>query len=340
MRNWIKRATVVCALASGGGAWAQDSVADFYKSRTLVMQVGSQVGGIYDLVGRLVARHIGKYLPGAPQVVVQNVPGGGSLALANQFANVTPRDGSVIGVFSSGMATTPLFDPRAAKFDPRLFEYLGSSSREAHVLAVWRGAPVKTLDDIFTKELIVGASAPGSSFNDFPLLTNALLGTKFRVVKGYPGSPEMLLAMQRGELQGFAGASWASYRTEYQDVVKRGDLSIVAAFGMTKARDLEQYPLFPTGKSEDERQMFELMYARQVYGRVFAAPPGTPAERVNALRAAFEASLKDPALRSEAERINVDIDPAGGEELATLTRRLHAFPTRVIDRARELMGTN
>ena len=333
------RSACVVLLASGA-ARAQDGVADFYRGRTLLMQVGSQVGSIYDRVGRLVARHFSRHLPGGPAIVIQNVPGGGSLQLANQFANITPRDGSVIGVFSSGMATTPLFDPKVAKFDSKAFEYLGSSSREAHLFTVWRGAPVRTLADIFTTELIVGSSSPGSSFNDFPLLTNSLLGTKFRVVKGYPGSPEMLLAMQRGEIQGLAGASWASYRTEYADSVSRGDLSIVATFGMKKNRDLEQYPLFPTGKTEEERQMFELMYARQDYGRVFAAPPGAPGERVRALREAFAATMKDPAFLAECERAGVDIDPASGEELAALTRRLHAFPARVVSRARELMGTD
>ncbi len=326
---------LVLALAP---ARAQDAAADFYRGKTILMQIGSQAGGIYDIVGRLVARHMGKYISGEPRINIQNVPGGGSLQLANQFGNITPRDGSVFGVFGNGMPTTPLFDPKVAKFDPKLFEYIGSTSREAHVLTAWRGAPVQKMEDVFTKELVLGATSPGAAFLDFPLLSNALIGTKFRIVKGYPGGTEIQLAMRRGELQGAAGVALGSIKAELSEAYRSGDLTIIAAHGMKKHRELLDIPLLPVGKTQEDRQIFELMYARQDYGRIFAAPQSVPRERVQALRNAFQATLQDPDFRAEAARAGVDVDPVAGEELAALTLRLHQVPEAVLERARALIA--
>lgn len=320
-------------------AQAQDAVADFYRGKTLQMQIGSQAGGIYDIVGRIVSRYMGKYIPGRPTIVIQNVPGGGSLQLANQFGNITPRDGSVFGVFGNGMPTTPLFDPKVAKFDPKLFEYIGSTSREGHVLTVWKDSPVQKMEELFTKELVIGATSPGAAFLDFALLTNALIGTKFKIVKGYPGGTEIQLAMRRGEVQGAVGVALGSVKAELAQVIASKELTIIAAHGMKKHRDLPDIPLLPVGKTEEERQIFELMYARQDYGRIFAAPQSVPRERLQALRTAFQATLKDPEFLADAARASVDVDPVPGEELAELTRRLHATPQSVVERARTLIAT-
>jgi tripartite-type tricarboxylate transporter receptor subunit TctC len=329
--------TVVVALLAASAARAQ-SVADFYKGKTVFLQIGSGPGGVYDIMGRMVARHIGQYIPGEPKVIPQNVPGGGSLQLANQFAAIAARDGTVFGVFNNGMSTTPLLDPGAGRFDPRKFNFLGSPSREAHILVVWRDAPAKTFEDLFNQEVILGATSPGAAPLDFPLLTNALIGTKFKIIMGYPGGPETLLAMRRGEIHGNGGLALGSYKTDYQDAARAKDVRILAAFGMRQHPELKDVPMFPTGKTPEERQLFELMYARQDYGRPFATPEGVPKERVQALRDAFQKTMRDPAFLAEASRANADIDPVAGEELEALTTRLYQTSPDTVARMQKIMN--
>ena len=339
MRPSVARSLCASAIFLGMiGACAADPVADFYKGRTIFLQVGSTPGGIYDVVGRLVARFIPKYIPGEPKIVVQNVPGGGSLQLANQFNAIAARDGTVFGVFNNGMPTTPLTDPDAAKFDARKFRYIGSTNREAHILIVWNNSPVQTYEELFTKELIVGATSPGAAPYDFPLLTNTLIGTKFKIVKGYLGGPETQLAMRRGEINGNAGVALASYKTDYADAIKNHEVKIVAAFGMKKHPELQDIPLFPVGKTDEERQLFQLMYARQDYGRVFATPPDVPDDRLAALRIAFAATMKDKDFLAEGAKSSVDIDAVSGEELTELTNKLYATPASIIARMRAVMA--
>lgn len=337
MRN-LRRLLLWTCVALHAGAAKADPVADFYKGKTVFLQIGSVPGGVYDILGRMVARHIASYIPGGPKVVPQNVPGGGSLLLANQFGAITPRDGTVLGVFNNGMPTTPLLDPEAAKFDARKFNFIGSTSREAHILVVWSTAPVKNFEELFQKEVILGATSPGAAPFDFPILTNALAGTKFKIVTGYPGGPETQLAMRRGEIHGNGGLALGSYKTDYQDAVAHNDIRILGAFGMRPHPELKDVPLFPTGHTPEERQLFELMYARQDYGRPFAMPEAVPQERVAAIRIAFEKTMKDPEFLAEAQRAHADINPVGWQEMTELTTRLYATPPEMLKRMRAIMN--
>lgn len=311
---------------------------EFYKGKTVFLQIGSGVGGGYDTMGRLVQRHIGKHIPGKPNVVPQNIPSGGSLKLANMFGNVTPRDGSIFGVFNNGMPMTPLLTPSAAMFDPLKFNFIGSPLREGHVLITWNTAPVKTVDELFTKELITGATAPGAAPYEFTLLNNIINGTKFKIVTGYKSGSEVWLAMERGETQAYAGLAWNSAKVDYGQYLESKQAKVLAAFGMKKHPDLMDVPLLPVGKTEEDRQLFQLMYARQAYGRPFAAPPEVPADRVKALRDAFAATMKDDGLLAEAKKMKVDIAPVTGEELTQLTIDLHRTPKSVVDRMRTLLS--
>ncbi len=318
--------------------WAQaQSASDFYKDRTVYLQIGSGSGGGYDIIGRIFARFIGTYIAGIPKVVPQNIPGGGSLAMANNFANITPRDGSVFGIFNTGMILTPLLTPSVVKYDPRKFKFIGSPAREAHVLIAWHTAPVVNLDDVFKQEIIVGASAPGGALFDYPLLANQLLGTKFRVVNGYRSSHESRLAMERGEVHALAGHSWGTVKSDFADDMARGRIRVIAAFGMQKHHDLQNIPLFPIGKSEEERQLFNLMYSRQITGRPFMTPPDVPDDRVDALRKAFDETVKDKAFLNEAEKLNVDIDPVSYVELERLVTELYAIPRPILDRMQNIL---
>ena len=338
--NWMASGPIstlaLAALLLGRPCVAADAVADFYKGKTVFLQVGSAPGGSYDLVGRLVSRYMGKYIPGSPTLVVQNVPGGGSLALANQFGNTTPRDGTYFGVFNTGMATTPLLDAASTHFDPRKFNFLGSPTRGGTLLGVWHAAPIKKYEDLFTTELILGATGPGAAPYDFPRLTNALSGTKFKIVNGYQGNPQIKLAMQRGEIGGYAGLSLNN--PEYADVLKSKEVLLMAAFGMAQSSKAKDIPLLPLGKTAEDRQVFELMYAREAYGRLFAAPPEVPAERVAALRSAFEATLKDPAFLAEAGKLAIDLEPVTAEELTALTERVYQTPPEVVARIQSLIA--
>lgn len=330
----------VAALCAAVPVQAADPVAEFYKGKDLFVQVGSGAGGGYDLYARLVARHWAKYIPGNPRVIVQNIPGGGSLRLANQFGNVTPRDGTYVGVMSNGMPSTPLLTPDAAQYDARQFGMVGSPTAEKQLLAVWHTAPAKKLEDIYTTELIVGASSPGSPTFDYPLLTNAVLGTKFKIVTGYEGSNNVVrLAMPRGEIHANAAISLGSYKTTYNDLVKSKELLIFAQYGFDRHPDIPDIPLMPTGKNDSERQMFELMYSRERYGRLFVTPPGLPAERLRALRDSFDATLRDKDFLAEAEKSNTDIELVRGEELQALTDRVYKATPDVLKRMRALLDT-
>jgi tripartite-type tricarboxylate transporter receptor subunit TctC len=319
-------------LTLGGPATAADPVADFYKGKNVFLQIGAGNEGSYNIAGRTIAKYIGQYIPGNPTIVVQNVPGGGSLNLANQFGNTTPRDGTYFGMFNNGMPTTPLLDPKSARFDPRKFTFLGSPHREAHLLVVWHTSPAKTMDDLFKREVIVAGEAPGSAPGDFPRLTNAVLGTKFKIISGYPDQGARTLAMQRGEVDGQAGSSWTTVRTIYKDMIAKGDIKLVGAFGMTKNRELPDVPLFPLGKTEEERQMVQLMYGRQAYGKPLAVPPDVPAERTRALQAALEAVFKDADYLAEAKKLDLDVDPVAADELNQLTQNIYKTSPETIAR--------
>ena len=317
---------------------AQDPAA-FYRGRTVSLQVGSAAGDGYDQYARVIARHIGKYIPGQPNIIVQNVPGGGSLLLANQFGNTTPRDGSVFGIFNNGMPTTPLLNPSVAKFDPRRFAFIGSPSREVQAFVSWHESPARTFADLFSKEIIVGGSAPGAATWDYPLLTNALIGTRFRVVTGYAGTADQILAMQRGELHANPAVAWVTMKTQHAARIADKTMLVLGQYGFRPHRDMPDVPLFPTGKTDDERAMFALMYARQDYGRPVLAPPDVPADRVAALRTAFDAALGDPELHADAGRLGLDLEPLKGADLQALTARLFDTPAAVVDQLQRLLGT-
>ena len=300
-------------------AHAADSVADFYKGKQIFLQIGSSTAGSYNIVGRAVANHMAKHIPGNPTIIVQNNPN--TMVLANNFGNTTPRDGTVFGLFVNGMPTIPLIDPGSAQYDTRKFFFLGSPSRETHLLVVG-GNKIQTLDDVFKKETIVAGEAPGTAPTDYPRLTNALIDTKFKLVAGYQSSGDRTLAMQRGEVDGQAGSSWTNVRISYKDMLAKKEIRLIGIFGFRKNSDIPDVPLFPLGKTVEDKQMFNVMYSRQTYGRPFVLPPDVPADRVAALRKALDDTMKDPEFMAEAKKVGVDLDPVSYQELTELTNDL------------------
>ena len=258
-----------------------DDVANFYRGKQIRFIVGSAPGGTYDLLARIVARHIGAHIPGSPSIIVQNQPTAGGLLMVNQLYALGPNDGTAIGVPLNGIPAAPLLQPAAARFDAAKLIWLGSTHSEPYVAYVWHTAPVQSLADVMSKQLVVGATTPGTTMNDFPQLTNAVLGTKFKIVPGYASTPQMNEALERGEVEGVAGFGWFALNAQVPQWVTEKKITIITQFGATRHRLLPDVPLMlDLAKSDADRQALMLLFGRTEYGRPYFLPPDVPAERV------------------------------------------------------------
>jgi tripartite-type tricarboxylate transporter receptor subunit TctC len=323
---------VICAPAS-----AQDSVAQFYRGKQITLYVGSSAGGGYDTYARLLARRFGNAIPGNPAVVVQNMPGAGSNKLAAYIYSVAPRDGTAIGAIFSGAIVQPLLgDP--VQHDPSKFIYLGNANDEAFLCLARSDAPVKTFQDALSHELILGATNEGGSTRDFAAMLDNLLGAKLRIVTGYPGSNEILLAIERNEVQGVCGLGWSSVAPQRARLLDSGLVRIILQLTSTGHPEMNHMgvPLAAAfAKTDDERQVMRLVFSQLTFGRPYVLPPGTPGDRVAALRAAFMAVLKDPDTMKEAQGMQLDLDPLSGEAVQQEVAKAYATPARIVERARQ-----
>ena len=319
-------------------ARSADDVAAFYRGRQLRIVVGTAAGGGYDLFARAVARHIGAHIPGNPAVIVQNLPAAGGMVMTNQLYASAPRDGSVIGAPINGIPTAPLLAPAGAHFDATRLIWLGSTNREPYVAFVWRTAPVQSLADLRTRELIVGATAPGTTMVDFPLLTNDILGTRFRIVRGYEGTPQINTAIERGELEGQGGIGWAAVKAQVPQWITERKIKVIAQYGLKRHPDLADVPtMLELATSDPDRQALTMLFARTEYGRPYFLPPEVPAARVEALRRAFDATMRDPAFVADAAKLQLEIDPMTGEAVQALVGDLAATPPDVVARVRAIL---
>ena len=303
-----------------GFAHAQDPVANFYRGKQVQIRIGTPAGSGYDIAARLVAAYIGKYIPGNPGIIVQNVPGAGSLTLANQLYNTAPRDGLIIGAITNGMPTAPMLSPENARFDISRFGWIGSTAPETMTVLMWHSSGITSIRDLYEKEAVVGAVAHGTATMDNPLAANAFLGTRFKIVAGYEGSSHIDLAMERGEVMGHGGIGLVTVKARNQQWLADQKVKIVAQYGFKRHPELMDVPLFEMPKDEAARQAMTVVIARQEFGRPLLTPPGVPSERLAALRRAFDAAMKDPDLLRDAARQTMEIIPVTGEELDDLTR--------------------
>jgi len=319
-------------------ARSADDVAAFYRGRQLRIVVGTAAGGGYDLFARAVARHIGAHIAGNPAVIVQNLPAAGGMVMTNQLYASAPRDGSVIGAPINGIPTAPLLAPAGAHFDATRLIWLGSTNREPYVAFVWRTAPVQSLADLRTRELIVGATAPGTTMVDFPLLTNDILGTRFRIVRGYEGTPQINTAIERGELEGQGGIGWAAVKAQVPQWITERKIKVIAQYGLKRHPDLADVPtMLELATNDPDRQALTMLFARTEYGRPYFLPPEVPAARVEALRRAFDATMRDPAFVADAAKLQLEIDPMSGEAVQALVGDLAATPAQVVARVRAIL---
>jgi tripartite-type tricarboxylate transporter receptor subunit TctC len=316
-------------------AHAADDAASFYRGKQIRFIVGSAAGGTYDLLARMVARHMAAHIPGTPTIIVQNQPTAGGLAMANQLYALGPNDGTVIGVPLNGLPAAPLLQPAVAHFDAGKLIWIGSTHQEPYVTYVWHTAPVQSLADVETTQLVVGATTPGTTMNDFPLLTNAILRTKFKIVPGYASTPQMNEAVERGETEGVVGFGWFALNAQVPQWIAEDKIKVIAQFGMTRSHILSDVPLMlDLAKTPADRQALAMLFGRTEYGRPYFLPPDVPADRVAALRRAFDATMKDPDFVAEATRIGFGLDPLTGEQVQVLVAKVAETPPDIVARVR------
>jgi tripartite-type tricarboxylate transporter receptor subunit TctC len=329
--------TVAVALAWPMAGQAQ-SQADFYKGKTVEVYIGYTVGGAYDAYARLLARHMGKYIPGNPTVLTKNMDGAGSLRLANWLYSVAPKDGTVFGTIGRGIPFDPLLGRSGAQFEATKFSWIGSANDEVSVCAAWHTAPVDKLEDLTTREMIVGGTAGSADTDQFPRVVNGVLGTKMKVISGYPGGNDINLAMERGEVEGRCGWSWSSVKATHQKWLDEKKVKILAQLSLAKHPDLPDVPLvLDFAKTDEQKQILKVIFARQVMGRPFLGPPGIPADRLAVLRKAFIDTMKDKEFLAEADKGQFEITPVSGEEIQKLVEEVYQTPKEIAAKAGEMV---
>jgi len=326
---WFGAATLM-------GAAALDPTAvlgaDFYQGKTINLVIGYSVGGGYDLYARVLAKHLGKHIPGNPTIVPLNMVGAGSLRAANYIYSVAPKDGTAIGTFSRSVAIAPLIS--SAAFDSRKFTWLGSLTKDVSVCITWNTSAIKSWDDMMSRQFVAGGEGSGSDPDIFALIYKNVLGAKVKLVSGYPGTNDITLAMERGEVDGLCGISWSTIKSRHADWISGKKINVPVQAALEKDRDLPDVPLaLDLVKGSEQTQILKLFLATQVLARPFAAPPGMPAERTELLRKAFDDTVNDADFRAEATKLGLDINPITGTAIDDLLKEIFATPKDVSAKA-------
>jgi tripartite-type tricarboxylate transporter receptor subunit TctC len=318
---------------------AAEGVADFYRGKQVILMVGSSPGGGYDAIARLVARHLANYIPGNPNIVVQNTPGGGSLTMTNRIYRVAPQDGTVIGLVQRGVLLAQLTKQPNVQFDVGKLNWIGSVSPEQSLVVASSSAPVKTLQDLLAMPLIVGGTGATSDLEASARLLNATIGTKFKIVSGYPGQADVVLAIERGEIQGTADWAWSEIRTRHADLLNAKKINILLQNTLHKIPELPDVPLaMDLIKDDTDRAMGELYFGVKEIARPILAAPGVPADRLAALRAAFMMLKDDADFRMDAQTIGVDVDPTPAAKIDAYVKLTTAASPEVVRRLTDILN--
>jgi tripartite-type tricarboxylate transporter receptor subunit TctC len=305
------------------------SVAEFYKGKTVRLVVASDPGGGYDVYARTFAPHYARHIPGQPHIIVQNMQGAGGVLATNWLYNVAPKDGTAIGMTQRGVPFLPLFGKQGPTFDPTKFNWIGSLNNETGVITLWHTSKVKTLQDAMQTEALLGGSGPNDT-ETYPALMNNTIGTKFRIISGYPSTTGITLAMERGEVEGLS-QSWGSVITEKPDWVRDKKISVLVQITAVKHKDLPDVPtIMEYVKDPEHRTIWQLMLAQKAMGRPFLAPPGIPADRAKALQVAFDATMQDPVFIAEMEKTKKELTPVGGAEIAKMIADVASAPKEIL----------
>jgi tripartite-type tricarboxylate transporter receptor subunit TctC len=339
LRSALLFRSALCVIAAlwSAGASAQDSATTF-KGKTIDLYTGYTVGGGYDLYTRLLARHIGKHLPGNPTVVPKNMEGAASIRFANWLYSVAPKDGTAFGTIGRGTALDPLLGQPGAQFDGTKFNWIGSANNEVSVCVAWHTTGFTTFDDMMRRELLIGGTGPGDDTVQFGKVLVGVLGAKLKIVAGYPGGNDAVLAMERGELQGRCGWSYSSVKAGHPDWLARKKIAILVQFALAKHPELPDVPLIvDLAKTEEQQKLLRFVFARQVMGRPYLAPPGVPPATVAVLRRAFMETMEDKEFLADAERLKFEITPVSGERIQALVAELYKTPPELTKRLADML---
>ena len=325
-------------LAASPSLLCAQTASEFYKGKTVDVYIGTSVGGGYDAYARLLSRHMGRHVPGNPIFVPKNMEGGGGIRLANFLYNVAPKDGSTFGTFNRGTGFDPLLGNKGAQFDATRFNWIGSANNEVSVCVAWHTTGVTRYEELLSKELVVGASGPAADTYQFPKIANGVLGTRFKIIAGYPGGNDIDLAMERGEVQGRCGWSWTSVKATHQPWLDQNKIHILFQIGLSKHPDLPNVPLvMDLARTDEERAIFKVIFGRQVMAWPFTAPPGVPQERISVLREAFMDTMKDKEFLAEAAKAGFEIRPVSGVDIQKLVHEAYDTPAAVVQRTAQLL---
>ena len=332
MLRILTAALLACAMTPARAA-------EFYEGKVATIVVGFTPGGTYDQMARLYARHMPRFLPGKPTSLVQNMPGAGSLVATTHLANTAVRDGTVLGVVGGGTVWESILGNPQARYDPKTFNWIGGKSRDNITCLVWHTSPIRTIADAMASEVIVGATGPGSRTMTFPKALNDLVGTKFKIVAGYPGGNEITVALEKGEVGGYCGWALGSLKQRAPQWYDEKKVRFLVQFASARDKDLQDVPLaVDLAKTPAHQDIMEFLTSDAVLAWTLLAPPGVPGERVALLRQAFEAMLRDPAVLAEAEREKLEIDPVPGTELQGLVERLARTPPATLEAIKQING--
>jgi len=312
------------------------SPADFYKNRNVDVYIGFSAGGAYDLYARVISRHMGAHIPGNPTLIPRNLEGAGTLRLANWLYRVAPQDGSAFGTIGRGIAFDPLLIGKGDQFDAQKFNWLGSANNEVSVCVALKGFGITKFEDLFTKELTVGGTGTSADTDQFPRVLNDMLGTKFKIIDGYPGGNDVVLAMERGEVNGRCGWSWSSLKATHKSWIDEKRMIVLVQLSLSRHPELPDVPLITDfAKTDEQRQILKMIFARQVMGRPYLAPPNLPEDRVAVLRKAFMDTMTDKDFLAEADKSQLEINPVSGEAVEKLVKEVYATPADIVAKAKE-----
>jgi tripartite-type tricarboxylate transporter receptor subunit TctC len=331
-------AVCTTALLTSPQANAQ-SPADFYKGKTITIFVGFGAGGGYDQYSRLLARHFGDYIPGKPSIVVQNMPGAGGLLAANHVYNVAPKDGTAIAAVTQNIGMVQLLGAKGVQYDARKFNWLGAMTASNSILFVWAGSGIKTIDDAKKREVTMVGSGAASDANIYPRILNALARTKFKVISGYSGTSEGRLAIQRGEVDGMAQASYISFAAAEAEWIKNKKVNVLMQVGFEKEPDLPNVPLLlDLAKSQEDKQIATVVTLPSATGYGHWLAPGVPADRIAVLRAAYAKAARDKGLLADAAKQNLVVRPKAGNDIAALMQKAFKTPKPVLKKTATILG--
>jgi tripartite-type tricarboxylate transporter receptor subunit TctC len=333
IRTWVAALVLVGAASwTVGGARAEDAAA-FYKTHTLTIGSPNSPGGGYDVYLRVLARHIGRYIPGNPNVIVQNVAAAGGMALANQIYNTVPKDGSYFGMVRGTAIQEEVYKSPQAQFKGRAFAWIGNMNSDHDACIVTAGSGVRTIDDFYTHEVIAGASGVGAQSYSFPVVYRDLLGMKFRVISGYPGTPERMLALERSEITGACGISLSLFQSQFGRLAAEGKVRLIAQGALRADPRYADVPnILDQAKTPEIRQALEFLYLPLALGRSLAAPPQTPPDLLAVLRDAVRQTMADPEFLAEAKKLDIEIEPMSADETHAMVERLFSTPPDAVKR--------